>query len=233
MEILRSLLRSIPGVLEMKNGLEYYRSLFKGTYSQHGEDIFILERMGSTGFYVDVGANDPFRISNTYGLYRAGWRGITIEPIRKLVRRHQRIRPADRQFNVGVGAENMPSLTFVEMDPHGLSTFDLDTAAAYQRGGLAKEVARYELPIRTLTSIIDEVHPISSVIDLLSIDVEGLEVSVLQGIDFNKYRPRIIIVESNSPIGEHAGSRQVKEILYDASYRLLQTLGANQVYELA
>ena len=49
------------------------------------------------------------------------------------------------------------------------------------------------IPTRTLTSILDETQP--KEIDLFSLDVEGYELNVLEGLDFEKYKPKIIVVE--------------------------------------
>ena len=49
----------------------FLRSWRRGSFAQEGEDRFLLEYFGSkTGIYVDVGANHPFVISNTYLLYK-------------------------------------------------------------------------------------------------------------------------------------------------------------------
>ena len=55
-----------------------------GSFSQHGEDTFIHEGFGRKkgDFYVDVGAYHPIRLSNTFLLYKNGWRGVTAELIR-------------------------------------------------------------------------------------------------------------------------------------------------------
>ena len=45
----------------------------------------------------------------------------------------------------------------------------------------------------TLSSILDS-SPYKS-IDVLSIDVEGSELKVLKGLNFDKYKPKLIIVE--------------------------------------
>jgi FkbM family methyltransferase len=231
MNSVKGLVRSLPGALQAKNVLEYYRSLAKGTFSQHGEDTFILNRLGNTGFYVDVGANDPHRLSNTYGLYLRGWGGITIEPIRALYEKHKKMRPRDRQFNVGLGGSDHSLLKFYELDPHVLSTFDERTATAYIGGGIAKKIASYNLPIRSLTSVLDEVAPHK--IDLLSIDVEGFELPVLKGFDFSKYHPRMIILEAASAIGENSDTHEVDDLLAVAGYKPTHRLGANMVYEPA
>ena len=71
------------------------RGLLHGSFSQHGEDRLLLEYFhGKPGTYVDVGANYPVKISNTYLLYRNGWRGLTVEPIPRLSKRHRAIGPA-------------------------------------------------------------------------------------------------------------------------------------------
>jgi hypothetical protein len=81
-----------PLGFEVDERLWQIKGTLRGTYSQHGEDRLILDyfkKLGRpTGTYVDVGANYPIKISNTYLLYRSGWRGLTVEPIPRLSRRH-------------------------------------------------------------------------------------------------------------------------------------------------
>ena len=52
------------------------------SYSQFGEDALVnsLFRNKKYGIYVDVGAYHPILYSNTYALYRRGWRGFAIDP---------------------------------------------------------------------------------------------------------------------------------------------------------
>ena len=53
------------------------------SYSQQAEDLSIQRYFGEekmNGFFVDVGAFDPIKYSNTYLFYKKGWRGINIEP---------------------------------------------------------------------------------------------------------------------------------------------------------
>lgn len=57
------------------------------------------------GFYVDVGALDPFRFSNTYALYLAGWRGINIEPRRDCIQKFEQYRKLDINLNIGISSE--------------------------------------------------------------------------------------------------------------------------------
>ena len=221
-------LRRISILRKANNQLAYYRGLFRGSFSQHGEDTYVLRHLGPTGTYVDVGANDPHRLSNTYALYRSGWRGVTVDPIRSLVSRHKQLRPQDIQVLAGVGARGGGVSKFHELDPHVLSTFDQGTAEAYIAAGIARRLCTYDVPILTLSSIIDGAN--IKQVDLLTVDVEGYEYQVLAGLDFSRHRPRIMIIEALSPVGYSAEADSVRALLKSNDYHLVDTLGANAVY---
>src|SRR4030067_3846360 len=93
--------------------------------SQYGEDTRIIEVLKpyiARGFYVDVGANHPAKLSNTYRLYCLGMRGICIEPNEIFSRMHTIYRPGDIVLCAAMGLE--PSLSkYYEMSYHALSTF--------------------------------------------------------------------------------------------------------------
>src|SRR5690606_9742190 len=96
---LRSLLRTISIIFSSLVRLSLGRSL-KYSYAFAGEDKAIegllKPRITKPGFYVDVGANHPTAFSNTYGLYRKGWRGICIDANAKLVDLYSLYRPKDQ-----------------------------------------------------------------------------------------------------------------------------------------
>ena len=74
------------------------------SYSQFGEDLWLRDYFADTpnGFYVDVGAYDPFNASNTLLLYRQGWHGINIEPDPAALARLQRFRPRDTNLGFAI-----------------------------------------------------------------------------------------------------------------------------------
>ena len=57
---------------------KYY--LKRESYSDSGEDLYILNNLGKSGFYVDVGCHHPTRLNNCHLLYLNGWSGINIDP---------------------------------------------------------------------------------------------------------------------------------------------------------
>ena len=56
----------------------------RAAHGQHGEDLVLWGLLGADaaapGFYVDVGAHDPAKYSNTKLFYDAGWRGLNVDP---------------------------------------------------------------------------------------------------------------------------------------------------------
>jgi hypothetical protein len=196
-------------------------------YSQHGEDVWLWKYFGkrTSGFYVDVGASSPIRLSNTYLFYRAGWRGITVDPIQSLCDSHRRLRPRDINRNSGVGLAKQTA-TFYELIPSVLSTFDKAWAdKKFADGALLR--AKYDIPIVPLSSILNDclATPPNHAIDFLSVDVEGLDDVVLRSNDWDRFRPHVVMYECNDPAQDHAAS-----FLATVGYSPLENLGCNRLF---
>ncbi len=165
-------------------------------FSQEGEDL-ILARMfegREPGFFVDVGAHDPHRFSNTYLLYLRGWRGINVDPLPGMAEAFSKARPRDTSLEVALGAE--PGvLTYHRFSDDALNTFDADRARWLIEHSDYTLVATTDVPIRTLDDVLAEHLPPEQRISLLTIDVEGLEEKVFAGFDLERHRPEIICVE--------------------------------------
>src|ERR671932_817144 len=101
------------------------------SYAQNHEDVLLVRlfRPGLTGFYVDVGANDPVSNSVTKHFYDLGWRGINVEPATAPFERLQEARPRDVNLNIGI-SDHEGTLTFHEFPPgiSGVSTFSAPQA---------------------------------------------------------------------------------------------------------
>jgi FkbM family methyltransferase len=166
------------------------------SYGQDHEDV-ILQRAfpgGMIGTYIDVGANDPVIDSVTKHFYERGWSGINIEPIPHLYDRLRADRPRDINLNVGL-ANSEGELTFHESpEKPGWSTFSAALAGEYRLSG--HELRQREIPVTTLARVCEE-H-VSGPIDFLKVDVEGFEREVLEGADFHRWRPRVVLVENSS-----------------------------------
>lgn len=191
---LRSLARTITITLSALVRLLLGRSV-KYSFAFAGEDKVIegllKPRITKPRFYVDVGANHPKLFSNTYGLYRKGWRGICIDANSKLVDLYGLYRPRDRSVAALV-SDDVAERSFYQIENDVLSTTSPDFLEEYRREGLTIEVQSYKP--RSLTEILNSLQAPSH-FDLLSVDTEEHDLQVLRSLDLNLYFPRLIVVE--------------------------------------
>ena len=169
-----------------------------GAYSQFGEDLVIDAALEfpDTGFYVDIGANDPVKLNNTKRFHKRGWHGINVEPNPSLCSLIQEDRPADANLNVGVGAAD-GTLDFYRMDPDTHSSFDRTIVDEYVLMPGVTVVEATKVKVTTLASIFRKHVPEDQVIDFMSLDIEGGELAALGGNDWETWRPRLIMLEIN------------------------------------
>ncbi len=194
------------------------------SYSQFWEDRLILRLLNSNvGSYVDIGAGAPLWGSNTYLLYKKGWRGVCVDPINFHINLHKIIRRRDRQYKTVVSAKSNQIL-FYELAPWELSTTNESIAKQRIQEGAIKIRSEF-LTCISLEKIYKE-NQIKRPA-LLSIDVEGAEMSVLQSNDWDKYCPDIICVEElNNPL---SGS-EIRSYLSKIGYEIAAYNGVSSIY---
>jgi FkbM family methyltransferase len=163
-------------------------------WSQCAEDIVIESILGTAvkGCYVDVGAHHPTSLSNTMALYKRGWSGINIDPNPELFHSFNINRTRDVNLNVGISS-NTGSLEYYMFECSLLNTLDKDKADVWTKHSKLVDVR--EVPCTTLELVLREYLPVDVEIDLLSVDVEGHELSVLKSNDWTTHRPRLVVVE--------------------------------------
>lgn len=155
------------------------------------------------GFFVEAGANDGINQSNTYFLEkRRKWKGVLVEPIPELARICQKRRKHSTVFSCALGPPQLNGLS-ISMTYCGLMSIvdggmkSITEQRQHIRLGMEMQegLKPYELnvPCRTLESVLTEAGVKS--IDFMSLDVEGYELSALQGLNLNKYKPRYLLVE--------------------------------------
>ena len=198
------------------------------TYAQNREDIIIRAFFpsGYKGFYVDVGAAHPTIGSVTKLLYDEGWRGVNIDPNEELYGLLKNERSEDENVNVGI-SDKEDTLVFRQYASHGLSTFSDSMKNTYANEKNApKEVKKYidrKIRVTTLANLLDGLD-ISSTIDVLKIDIEGLEYEALNGNNWEKYSPKLICIEANHII------KDWRLILKLHGYQLVFFDGLNEYY---
>jgi FkbM family methyltransferase len=190
---IKSLYQKLPFGMFMKIfAIELARKLFMKSanyyFAQWGEDITSTYLLGKsqTGFYIDIGSNDPVHYSNTFKLYLQGWKGILVDGNNKLIEKTKKIRKKDIAVH-GIVSNKKEETVFYIAEDSLMSSIHPDQTS--------KPLEKITAVTITLDEIIERYLPKNQNIDLLSIDVEGHDFEVLQSIDLNKYRPSLIIVE--------------------------------------
>jgi len=207
---------------------------FRKSFSQCGEDLIIDELLGHKpdGFYLDVGANDPNRYSNTKRFYLKGWRGINLEPDHDNFQKFVRQRPRDINLNMGA-AESSSELEFYKFMPDGLSTFCKEEVNRYLSQGY-KIQQTFQIHVKTLAEILAE-HLPNTQIDFMSVDTEGFDMQVLKGNDWSRFSPTLICIESviHTIDGKNNQKNdQHDEYLRSLGYKKVADTSLNSIYKL-
>lgn len=200
------------------------------TYSQCGEDLILdyLHHHKDTGFYVDVGANDPRVFSNTYFFYKKGWNGLVIEPNLQKLNEYKHRRNRDIRGHYAVGPKG--SFTFFKFKEDALNTMSPEVAKSYEKMG-HKIVSTDTVPSLPLSDIFKEKG--ISHIDFLSIDTEGQNFEVLQTNDWDTYRPNFVVVETAEFDKPDDESLEEKYNMYmtEIGYKKVANTPMNTVYK--
>lgn len=145
----------------------------------------LLPEMGT---FVEVGAFDGMTYGCTWGLAKAGWRGVYVEAhpdfAAQCISVH-RSHPNVDTFACACG----PVEGFTELTVYGECSTTI-LSKWNKEWGMDEKTPRITVPVRTLDSILSEAKVTD--IDLLVVDVEEAEIGVLQGLSI---RPRVAIIE--------------------------------------
>ncbi|MGB8370188.1 MAG: FkbM family methyltransferase [Limisphaerales bacterium] len=170
------------------------------------------------GIFVEVGANDPVAGSQTWLLEQNGWHGVLVEPQSAHCDKLRQQRKNSQVFQVACSApetEGEMDLLLAEHD--GCSTLQKqpDTHGPHFVG-----------TERVKVTTLDKVLRLAGVakIDFLSLDVEGHEIEVMRGLDFEKFKPALILIED--------GVRNLSKHMFLKSrgYKLVKRTSINNWY---
>lgn len=192
------------------------------SYSQFGEDRIIdaFFQGKREGFYVDVGCNRPIAYSNTWLLYKSGWRGVVIDANPDVIAMFSEVRPRDLSETAVVSDRQREVDFFTSRVSDLISGIGEKTDGFWQRTDDNSQVSRRHTI--TLQSILER-NQVPRDFDLLSVDVEGEDLGVLRSLDLVQFRPRLIVVEihgfdlaapARSDLYRHLAAQQYELIGY-------------------
>lgn len=182
----------------------------KISYSQSGEDIIIeylfrLRKIDKPA-YLDIGAYHPVAANNTYKFFLKGSKGVNIDANPAAIENFTLTRPTDINLNIGIG-KSEGEFDFYIMEDAALNTFSLEEKTSLEKmGNRLKEVKKIKmLPVnKVLREYFDNISP-----DLISIDAEGVDFDIVKSLDFNKYDPKVICIESINYTPDGTGTKRL------------------------
>ena len=165
----------------------------KISYSYGGVDSLVnnIFKNNDKGFYVDVGCGHPVKNNNTYLLNKKGLHGINIDLDNENINLFDIYRPSDQNISTAISDKVGEEDLFFYHNKSAINTINKKTAN-YQK---AKVSSIKKIKTNTLNNVLNNSKYNNLKIDFLSIDIEGSEFLALKNFDFNKYNPKIIVVE--------------------------------------
>lgn len=200
-----------------------YDAWQQSSWSQEGEDriLFRMFEKRPNGFYVDIGAHHPKRFSNTYLFYRKGWRGLNIDAMPGSMDAFRHIRPRDINLECGVGLEKR-TLTYHIFNEPALNGFSKELSNSRNDDDTEFHLIESRpVQIRPLASILAEHLEPNHPIDFMSVDVEGFDLDVLRSNDWDKFRPKLVLVEVLGSSWDALGSSEVAHFLSGHGYEIV------------
>lgn len=166
----------------------------KKTYSQNNEDLiirdFIQDRQD--GFYLDVGCAWASRNSTTFYLEKhLGWTGIGVDAVAEYAPLWEKERPNSKFFNLLISDHSDTEDTFYRARWSGVSSARKDMVEGKYK---YREI---KVPTVTINKLLED-NGVEK-IDVMSMDIEGFQMTALKAFDIEKYKPDLVVIEAYRP----------------------------------
>jgi len=191
------------------------------SFSKSGDDLQLMKLINQStpGTYVDIGCWHPVKASNSFFFSLRNWKGICIDPNPELEKLYKKFRPNDVFVNCAVG-ETDANLNYYMLSDNNssMNTLNLDFLKKHD---LEKDIKKtITIPTFSLKEILDKNISVNDRLDFFDVDVEGFDLQVLQSNDWEKYRPKVVVTETDISIKEDVVS-EITTFLESVNYRLV------------
>lgn len=218
--------------------LQEHDGSFFHSYAQSGEDgilDYVIRALGipfKEVSYVDLGANDPINLNNTYSLYCKGARGVLVEANPNLIPKLKFFRNQDIILNNCVDEISDERRKLFIMNSDGLSTVDYK---------VAEDACEINPNLKVTEEIIVTTVSFNDIVDrylgapptILSIDLEGMDVKVIKSIDFSRFRPFLIVVETieyDTKLAYGTKNEDISNLMQSLNYDEYAFTGINSIF---
>jgi FkbM family methyltransferase len=192
---------------------------------------FFLKNKALKSTFIEVGAARPDYLSISKLFRNSGWNVISVEPNPEFCRLQREAGNDVLEFACGDRDDEDVPFTVVDSrtTESGEVTYESFSSLGMKQTFKAiapanLQIRQIKVRMRRLSTLIDAYAADSTELSILSVDVEGWELEVLDGLDFSRHRPKCIILENLF------SDTRYRTYLLDRGYRLWRTLPPNEVY---
>jgi FkbM family methyltransferase len=210
------------GMMDRLNGL------YKISDAACGGDILLYKLLHTVehGFYIDIGCGDPITSSLTNLFYQAGWNGINIDAQSEEIEKYASVRTRD--INICAALSDKDDEELVLFCYGELTSLNRENVERLGKDGFDMFSERH-IYTKTLNSLLRN-QTLPPEIHFLKVDVEAHEKEVLSGIDFQQYRPWLVVMEATLPNTEIPTQDDWEEILITNDYSFFIQQSVNRYY---
>jgi FkbM family methyltransferase len=208
-----------------------FKYIFQKSYSQFNDDIFIKKFFqNKIGTYVDIGCHHPFKLNNTYLLYKKRWNGLNIDLMKINIDLFNIWRPRDKNICAAISSKNKTSSVYIPNN--NILSAEISIVESY--ANMIKEhfknsFIKKKIKVFTFENIIKN-HKIKlEKFDFLKIDIEGEDYKVLKNINLKKYNPELICIEDR--IEKEENKNKIDKYLRSLKYKLIFRSPVNLFYQ--
>ena len=195
----------------------------KKSYSQCGEDMFILEFFKdkiTEGTYVDIGAFNPIKFNNTYLLHKKGWKGINIDLNQTSIDMFNILRPNDKNICAAVSDKIEKVEVYIENLFSPLNTISTDRIKLFHNNKLKNNT--YYVETKMINTLINHKF------DFLNIDIEGHDFQVLKSIKLDYYTPKLVCIE----ILNFKKKKKIEQYFNRNGYHFVKKMGPSYFFSV-
>ncbi len=212
--------------------------LSREAFAQSGEDIiveYILMVLGikpSECRYLDLGANHARELSNTYSLYKKGARGVLVEANPALIPELKFYRHEDVIINKCISNKDEEKVPIYILNGDGLVSSDKESVEkALSINNSLKLEGVIEVESIHINKLLEQYFVQGP--EILSVDIESDSLNALKAVDWERFRPLIVIVEMieySTELSVGYKDKEIQQFMETQGYIEYAFTGINSIY---
>jgi len=201
---------------------------FNGSFSEDAALMCLACKLGmdiSEVKYLEIGTNDPVRANNTYAFYSRGARGAIVDPLPVVGELAKMIRPEDKFINAAIADKSGEDVSFYACKSSTVSSL-IEEHHEKWNGMSHNSTRKITVPLIGVNELFEMIdfEP-----DYFLVDAEGYDDVIIRGLDFNKHKPKVVMVEVEHTM-EPEGN--LYQYMLDMGYVLYTSISSNSIFVL-